>query len=366
MIKLPLPKPEPDAKKFVDVITGKLIPERPPLIELFLDYEVVREISRNVLGRQWIEPEDDIESQKKYYLNSIEVYYKMGYDFYRITGATGYVFTGNTRQGTDTAMFSRGTRYWAEEKKGPISSWEDFEKYPWPDPKKFGFWYYDFISKNLPDGMGILVCPSSGFLEIPLDTLFGYENLCYLMYDQPDLVAEVFRRVGEIIYAYYEMIIGLPKLIGFFQGDDMGFKTGTLVPPEFLRTHVLPWHKKVAELAHKNGLLYLFHGCGNLEEIMSDLISDVKIDGRHSYEDEGNSVVDAKRKYGDKIAILGGIDVDKLARMDEMHLRKHVKKILDICMPGGRYCLGSGNTVTNYVPIKNYFAMVEEGLNYKI
>jgi uroporphyrinogen decarboxylase len=30
-------------------------------------------------------------------------------------------------------------------------------------------------------------------------------------------------------------------------------------------------------------------------------------------------------------------------------------------MPGGRYALGSGNSVANYVPIENYFAMLEEG-----
>ncbi|MCX7705756.1 MAG: hypothetical protein N2115_05810 [bacterium] len=364
MKKVPLSKPEPDIKNFVDVITGKKIPERPPLIELFLDYEVVREISKNVLGREWVEPGDSIETQKKYFLNSIEVYYKMGYDFYRITGAIGLAFPGKTRQGTDTAILSKGTRHWAEEKQGPISTWEDFESYPWPDPKKFDYWYYDFISKNIPDGMGILVCPSSGFLEIPLDTLFGYENLCYLMYDKPDLVSAVFRKVGEILYTYYEHVIGLPKLAGFFQGDDMGFKTGTLVQPEFLRTHVLPWHKKLAELAHKNNLIYLLHACGNLEQIMPDIINDVKVDGKHSYEDEGNPVIEAKKKYGDRIAILGGIDVDKLARYEENDLRKHIKNILDVCMPGGRYCLGSGNTVTNYIPIQNYFAMVEEGLNY--
>ncbi len=365
MVKVPLSNPNPDVRKFVDVILGKTIPERPPLIELFLDYEVVREISKNILGRQWVDPDEkDIESQRKYYRNSVEVYYRMGYDFYRITGAVGYNFTGNTRQGKDTAIFSRGTRHWAEEKKGPISNWDDFEKYPWPDPRKFDFWYYDFVSKNLPDGMGILACPSSGFLEIPLDTLFGYENLCYLMYDQPDLVSEVFRRVGETLYAYYEMIVGLPKLVGFFQGDDMGFKTGPLVPPDFLRTYVLPWHKKVAELAHKNGLIYLLHACGNLDAIMPDLINDVRIDGKHSYEDEGNPVIEAKRKYGDKIAILGGVDIDKLVRMDEQSLRKHTRKIIDTCMPGGRYCLGSGNSITNYVPLQNYFAMVEEGLNY--
>ena len=45
-------------------------------------------------------------------------------------------------------------------------------------------------------------------------------------------------------------------------------------------------------------------------------------------------------------------------------LRAHVRRTIDACMPGGRYALGSGNTICNYVPIPNYFAMVEEALNY--
>jgi len=126
MIKVPLSNPKPDAENFVGVITGKIIPEKPPLIELFLDMEIVREISTGVLERQWVIGED-IESQKKYFLNSIEVYYRMGYDCYRITGAGGLAFPGKSRPAEDTALLSRGTRHWAEEKKGPISNWDDFE-----------------------------------------------------------------------------------------------------------------------------------------------------------------------------------------------------------------------------------------------
>jgi uroporphyrinogen decarboxylase len=56
--------------------------------------------------------------------------------------------------------------------------------------------------------------------------------------------------------------------------------------------------------------------------------------------------------------------VDKLCRLPEPELRKHVRKVLEACMPGGRYCLGSGNSVTNYVPVGNYLAMVDEGLRF--
>jgi uroporphyrinogen decarboxylase len=361
-MKVPLQNPNPDVEHFVRVIRGEVIPKRPPLAELFLDHEVEREIAQTCLGLSWVEPGTDRESIEAYLRNRTEVYYRMGYDYIRVSG--GVDFPGDYLDAADTADLSRGNRHWANEDRGPIASWEEFEKYPWPDPAKADLRSYEYAASNLPEGMGLFVCPTSGFLEIPLDTLLGYQNLCYLIYEQPDLVEAVFQRVGEIIYAMYERLLGLPNLRAFFQGDDMGFKTGTLIAPDQLRALVLPWHKKLAALAHKNDLVYLLHSCGNLDAITDDLINDVRIDARHSYEDEGNSVLDFKKRHGANVAILGGIDVDKLSRLPEEELRAHVRMVMDACMPGGRFALGSGNTVCNYVPLKNYFAMVEEAFNY--
>jgi uroporphyrinogen decarboxylase len=175
-------------------------------------------------------------------------------------------------------------------------------------------------------------------------------------------VRAVFDRVGEILLSWYKQLVGLDRLVGFFQGDDMGFKTATLLPPDFLREHVLPHHRRLAELAHDHDLLYFLHACGNLDSITPDLIDDVGVDGKHSFEDEIEPVTVFQQKYGDKVTPLGGIDVDRLCRANEADLREHVAKVLDNCMPKGPYALGSGNTVTNYVRIENYLAMLDEGL----
>ena len=70
------------------------------------------------------------------------------------------------------------------------------------------------------------------------------------------------------------------------------------------------------------------------------------------------------RLYGEKIAILGGVDVDKLARYEHKKLRKYVRNIIEQCSPQGKFAIGSGNSVPNYIPLENYFIMVEETLNY--
>jgi uroporphyrinogen decarboxylase len=57
--------------------------------------------------------------------------------------------------------------------------------------------------------------------------------------------------------------------------------------------------------------------------------------------------------------------VDKLCRLPENELRVYVRDIIQNCLPGGRFALGSGNTVANYVPLRNYLAMIDEGLSWQ-
>jgi uroporphyrinogen decarboxylase len=361
-MKIPLKNPQPNVDWFIQVIKGELTPRRPPLIELFLDEEIVAEIAKDLMGLDWSPRGEDRESRSVYWDRYIEVHYRLGYDTLRASG--DYVFEFAYETAGDTADLNRGDRQWYGASAALITDWESFEKYPWPDPGAIDLWDYEYLANHVPEGMGLLANPTSGFLEVPMDGIIGYENLAYMIYDNPELVEAVFTRTAEVIQGLYQRLVGLPNLVGFFQGDDMGFKTSTLVSPAFLREHVLPEHRKLAELAHENGLLYFLHSCGNLEKIYEDLISDVGIDGKHSFEDVILPISEFKHRYGDRVAALGGVDVDKLSRLPESELREYVRGIIEKCLPGGRFALGSGNTVANYVPVRNYIAMVEEGLNW--
>jgi uroporphyrinogen decarboxylase len=53
-----------------------------------------------------------------------------------------------------------------------------------------------------------------------------------------------------------------------------------------------------------------------------------------------------------------------MCRGDEKTIRARVREILDACMPGGGYCLGTGNSVANYIPLDNYLIMLDEGRKY--
>ena len=118
--------------------------------------------------------------------------------------------------------------------------------------------------------------------------------------------------IDKEILSHIKKFIKIEKTIGIFQGDDMGFKTQTLLPPHFFKKYILPWHKKISELCHENNKIYVLHSCGNIQPLMDFLIEEVRIDAKHSFGCENMVVWDFKKKYGDKIGIIGGVDVGKL------------------------------------------------------
>lgn len=359
-------KPEPNVSRFVNTIKRQEIPERPPFIEQHIDLEHMKKIAE-VFDRKWVDfgYDKSYEQRKMFWNNIIAINYNLGYDYIRIPVALDFPLTKfRPTKDTHSTVTSRGTRNWADEGSGAISTWEEFEKYPWPDVNAFDMWDYEYVQNNLPDGMGIILCSSRGTFGLAYNTLLGFENMSYMMFDNPELLKAVIDKAGQIITDFYKSTLGLKGLISFWQPDDMGYKTGPLVSPDFYREYTLPWHKKVAQLAHDNDLLYLLHCCGNVETIMEDLINDVKIDAYHSFEEAATSVKEFKRKYGSRIGVLGGVDIDLLARLEEDKLREYIRDILEYCMPNGGYCLGSGNSIANYVPLRNYEIMLEEGWNW--
>jgi len=157
-------------------------------------------------------------------------------------------------------------------------------------------------------------------------------------------------------------VLQFPRVKVLWGSDDMGHRSGTLLAPDDLRKYVLAGHKAVAKLAHDAGRPYLLHSCGNLEAIMEDLIEDVRIDAKHSFEDVIMPVTEFKRLYGNRITPLGGLDVDVICRSSEDELRAYTRRLVEECFSDGWWALGTGNSLTSYMPVENYLIVLDEGL----
>lgn len=358
--RVPLSKPSPDAQAFIRCIMGDQIPDRPPMVEYLVDPVLMQPIVTNLIGREWVTPQpQDRPSQEAYWDNFIEFWYRMGYDFVRFE--LGLAFPERRIITDDTAPASTGKRAWADEHQGSIMTWDDFESYPWPRVQDADFAMHEYISAHLPDGMGILTCHGGGIFE-HLSWIMSYEGLCIALYDNPELVEAVSSRIGELMVEYYRRLVQFDGVIALFQGDDMGFKSQTLIAPDDLRKFVLPCHKRLAQVAHEAGIPYFLHSCGNVEAVMEDLIEDVEIDAKHSFEDVIIPIAQFQEHYGDRIGVLGGVDVNRLTMDPPEKLRRYVRSVINACAPRGRFAVGSGNSIPSYIPLQNYLTMLDEAL----
>jgi len=356
--RVPIRHPQPDGQRFIHIIMGQERAERPPLVEYIVDPAVMKPIVTDLLGREWVIPGADRESQARYWDNFIAFWHRMGYDFVRFEMALAFPRSGLL--GDDPTM-AGGKRGWVDEHHGAIASWEDFERYPWPTLESVDFWSLEYITSHLPEGMGFITCHGAGIYE-HWSQILSYEGLSLMLYDDPALARAVCDRIGELMLQYYRQLLDLPNLLAIFQGDDMGFRTATLIGPDPLREYCLPWQRRFAALTHERGRPYFLHSCGNLETIMEDLIADVGIDAKHSFEDAIIPVVEFQAKYGARIGVLGGVDLNVLAGQPPERVRDYVRGIINACGPRGRYAIGSGNSIPSYVPVENYLTMLDEAL----
>ena len=236
-----------------------------------------------------------------------------------------------------------------------ISDWESFKNYPWPDPAAADYSIFDDAKPILIDKMKIILRAPNGVLA-NLMYFIGYDNLCYMIYDDPKLIQAISDAVGERLLEYYKLCIPNENIGALMYNDDWGFHTGPLFPPDFFQKYIFPWVRKFTEVAHKNGKPAMIHSCGNLGIIMDSIIDDLKFDGKHSFEDKIMPIETAYKTYSNRIALLGGIDMDFVCRASKEEIYNRSRNMLKLGKTG--YALGTGNSVPYFVPMENFFAMI--------
>jgi uroporphyrinogen decarboxylase len=248
--------------------------------------------------------------------------------------------------------------------QGPLQNRADFERYPWGELAE-RYWalaepQFQALADCLPPGMKALGGVGNGVFEISED-LVGFESLAYLQVDDPELFDELYWKIGDLMEQIWTVF--LERHCDTFAvcrfGDDLGFKTSTLVSPKTIRQHVLPQYKRVIDRIKKAGKPFLWHSCGNIFSVMEDVIA-LGIGAKHSNEDIIAPFDDWIDLYGQKIGLLGGIDVDLLCQ------KKPAEIVEEVVEKGTRFranargfALGSGNSIPDSVPVDGYLAMIE-------
>ncbi len=342
-------------------------PDSVPALELFHDLEV----KEAFLGRPMRTFADDIQ-----------FHYLAGYDYYNV-----WVSYAELRRAIAARLSKPSTvtaspyeharvRTWSPERNALFRSLDEFEAFPWPRPGHGSLELacagldpvplpeaMSQIGASLPPGMG-LILSTDGIFERFTKDIMGYETFCYMLHDQPELVGRMFAKVGELWLALYEQVAALPGVAALWLADDIAYGQGLMFSPDLMRRHLFPWYRRIGEVAARHGQPLLFHSDGDLRPILEDLIA-CGIKAIQPVEPKAMDIVELKRTYGGRLCLVGNIDLSytlTLGTPDDV--RAEVRERIQAVGPGGGYCVGSSNTVTNYVPLPNFVAMLKATFDY--
>lgn len=339
---------QPDYKNIVNAAKN-IEPLRMP----FYEHIICDEIMEKVLGKSFKELiSGSFEDKKEYFRNYCDFFLKMGYD------------TVSFEQCITKALPGAGALY--KHSEPVIKNRADFEKYPWEEisDRFFSSFTDDFkaLREVMPEGMKGIGGPGNGLFEIVQD-LCSYEGLCYISVDDPELFGMIFEKVSGVMKDIWDRFLhefsDIYCVCRF--GDDLGFKTQTLISAEDIRKHLIPRYREIIEIIHRFNKPFLMHSCGCIFSIMDDLINIAEIDAKHSNEDGIAPFKIWVDTYGGRIGNFGGVDTNVLCQLNPKDIEEYVKEVVEYSLGHGGFALGSGNSIPDYVPIEGYLAMIETG-----
>ena len=338
---------KPDFAELLKVL--RLEPaDKPVLYEFIIEDEYCRKYSARY--------NDADEGSLEYFLMVMDAFKNLGYDYAPVHPAQAK-FLAFPKAGSQ----QKASR--SQNEGGLITDRESFENYLWPSNKNIDYSLLDKLAPHLPDGMKLTLFSNGGILENAID-MVGFEQLCMMYMMDPELTKEIFDQIGSRLLEFYRVVSAFDSVGLCNVNDDWGFKTQSMFPPEMMREYVFPWMRKIVEAVHANGKPVVFHSCGQVKELMPEIIHDIKIDGKHSFEDQIYKVEEAYDWWGKEVAIMGGIDMDFLCRAHPEEIYRRAYALLEKTYHQGGYALGSGNSITYYVPEENYLSMLKAARDF--
>jgi uroporphyrinogen decarboxylase len=191
----------------------------------------------------------------------------------------------------------------------------------------------------------------------------GHENMLVGMALEPEWIAEMAMDFAKATVAMQEMLFakeGKPDGIWYY--EDMGFKERPFMSPDMYKELIQPAHKYTIDFAKSMNLPVIMHSCGFVEPLLPGMI-EAGIDCLQVIEVKaGMDLLRIYKNYGDRLSLMGGIDVRALYSNDKKIIDAELESKIPIVKQGFGYTLHSDHSIPNTVEFESYKYFVEKGL----
>ena len=187
-----------------------------------------------------------------------------------------------------------------------------------------------------------------------LRQLMGDSECCIAFYEQPELICDILRVVGDTAFQLLEKITRSIKIDYLGVMEDLAGKGGPLIGPNMVTQFIKPYYRKIWDLLQYNGTrVFAMDSDGNITPVINAFI-DCGINLFLPCEPAaGMDIVSLRSQYGQRFAMLGGIDKHVLRRSKQEILAELEYKF-DPNMRGGGICFGLDHRIPNGTPLDHY------------
>ena len=190
--------------------------------------------------------------------------------------------------------------------------------------------------------------------------IVGSENVMLWIGLYPDELGRFIKRVREFVVEVTKAQIKAANglLDGMVIWGDVAYTKGMLFSPHYWRKYFKPCVKEIIDICHENSLPVIYHGCGNIIDILEDFI-EIGLDSYNPLEAKtGLDVVELRRQYGHKLGFCGNMDVMDWSQSSKEELKKIVLTKLNAAKGGG-YIFQSDHSVPNSISGESYDYIVK-------
>lgn len=189
--------------------------------------------------------------------------------------------------------------------------------------------------------------------------LAGFENLMIEIALNGGLFNRMLHDLQDFTIRGIELIAET-GVDGIFLADDWGTQQRLQISPDMWCTYFKPAYAAMIETAHARGLDVWLHSCGNITEIIPELI-DIKLDVIGHLQTAALDLPAIAAAYRGQITFFGGVDVQyTIVDGTRDAIRSEVQALIkNFHACDGRYIASPSNTIMPETPVENVWALFE-------
>lgn len=239
------------------------------------------------------------------------------------------------------------TWHWGPHLRTPemLVAW--FDEHGWPADLPVDPYPASIVETNARFKDVVHVIPAYGPSTFThLQTMLGVDRIYYFARKSPDVLRRIVDSFMELQLRQVELMRPLHPVAAFTY-DDLGQKDRSLLSPSLFNTFFAPARARVNDAIHDLGARSILHSCGNVTELLPDLIA-AGFDGWQTLEPaSGIDHLAVKKRFGDKLSFWGAIDNNVLCFGTPRDVETEVRDKLRIMAPGGGYLAGPAHDYLN-------------------